>query len=165
MSFSFSAPAFVHGARISGLEARMDQVEDRICDLDARGSEEADNLANDRDLDRFILTGKFMLLNLLQDLGGQSNYDLIWINCYHKTYLSGHGVSLVVMRDNYPAMRLCCIYAFNECLEGSFYCFRATQTSFGRAKGSIWNGVGFRSKISSWFRRNRHHLGQVNEII
>ena len=35
----------------------MDQVEDRICDLDARGSEEADNLANDRDLDRFILTG------------------------------------------------------------------------------------------------------------
>ena len=35
----------------------MDQVEDRICDLYARGSEEADNLANDRDLDRFILTG------------------------------------------------------------------------------------------------------------
>ena len=60
--FSFSAPTFVHGARISGLEARMDQVEDRICDLDARGSEEADNLANDRDLDRFILTGKFQLL-------------------------------------------------------------------------------------------------------
>ena len=42
----------------------MDQVEDRICDLDARGSEEADNLANDRDLDRFILTGNFF-----------SNYD------------------------------------------------------------------------------------------
>ena len=60
--FSFSAPALVHGARISGLEARMDQVEDRICDLDARGSEEADNLANDRDLDRFILTGKSELL-------------------------------------------------------------------------------------------------------
>ena len=38
------------------------RVEDRICDLDARGSEEADNLANDRDLDRFILTGKFQLL-------------------------------------------------------------------------------------------------------
>ena len=37
----------------------MDQVEDHICDLDARGSEEADNLANDRDLDRFILTGNF----------------------------------------------------------------------------------------------------------
>ena len=47
----------VHGARISGLETRMSVVEDRICDLDACGSEEADNLANDRDLDRFILTG------------------------------------------------------------------------------------------------------------
>ena len=35
----------------------MNQVEDRLCDLDARGSEEADNLANDRDLDLFILTG------------------------------------------------------------------------------------------------------------
>ena len=35
----------------------MTIVEDRICDLDARGSEETDNLANDRDLDRFIITG------------------------------------------------------------------------------------------------------------
>ena len=65
MIFPFSAPALVHGARISGLEARMDQVEDRICDLDARGSEEADNLANDRDLDRFILTGKSKLFILV----------------------------------------------------------------------------------------------------
>jgi len=32
-------------------------VEDRICDLDARGSEEADNIANERELDRFIMTG------------------------------------------------------------------------------------------------------------
>ena len=53
----FSAPTVVHGARISGLEMRMTQVEDRLCDLDACGSEEADNLANDRDLDQFILTG------------------------------------------------------------------------------------------------------------
>ena len=59
-NFNFSAPTLIHGARISGLEARMDQVEDRICDLDARGSEEADNLANDRDLDRFILTGNLV---------------------------------------------------------------------------------------------------------
>ena len=43
----------------------MDQVEDRICDIDARGSEEADNLANDRDLDRFILTGESGLLILV----------------------------------------------------------------------------------------------------
>ena len=59
-NFNFSAPTLIHGARISGLEARMDQVEDRICDLDARGSEEADNLANDCDLDRFILTGNLV---------------------------------------------------------------------------------------------------------
>ena len=56
LNFIFSAPTLIHGARISGLEARMDQVEDRICDLDARGLEEADNLANDRDLDRVILS-------------------------------------------------------------------------------------------------------------
>ena len=47
----------MHGARISGLEARMTIVEDQLCDLDARGSEEADNLANERELDRFIMTG------------------------------------------------------------------------------------------------------------
>ena len=80
MIFTFSAPALVHGARISGLEARMDQVEDRICDLDARGSEEADNLANDRDLDRFILTGESRLLILLcKALGDQSSYGLILV--------------------------------------------------------------------------------------
>ena len=53
----FSHPSAVHGARISGLEARMTIVEDKMCDLDARGSEEADNLANERELDRFIITG------------------------------------------------------------------------------------------------------------
>ena len=54
----------VHGARISGLEARMSVVEDRICDLDARGSEEADNLTNEQNLDRFILTGNIVYVNL-----------------------------------------------------------------------------------------------------
>ena len=58
----------------------MDQVEDRICDLDARGSEEADNLANDRDLDRFILTGESKLLILIcKALGDQSSYGLILV--------------------------------------------------------------------------------------
>ena len=48
----------------------MDQVEDRICDLDARGSEEADNLANDCDLDRFILTGNsFRFITVLAWVG------------------------------------------------------------------------------------------------
>ena len=55
--FTFSNPSSVYGARISGLEARMTIVEDRISDLDARGSEESDNIANERELDRFIITG------------------------------------------------------------------------------------------------------------
>ena len=54
----FSNHSTVHGARISGLEARMSIVEDRLSDLDARGSEEADNNANERELDRFIITGE-----------------------------------------------------------------------------------------------------------
>ena len=32
-------------------------VEDQLSDVDARGSEESDNLANERDLDRFVLIG------------------------------------------------------------------------------------------------------------
>ena len=55
--FSYSNPTNIHGARISGLEARMCLVEDQLSDVDARGSEESDNLANERDLDRFVLTG------------------------------------------------------------------------------------------------------------
>ena len=58
LDFHFSNPSAVHGARVSGLEACMTIVEDWICDLDARGSEESDNLANERELDRFIITGK-----------------------------------------------------------------------------------------------------------
>ena len=57
MQFFTSDPSSVHGARISGLEARMILVEDQLSEVDARGSEESDNLANERDLDRFILTG------------------------------------------------------------------------------------------------------------
>ena len=36
----------------------MSIVEDKLTDLDARGSEEANNLTNERELDRFVLTGK-----------------------------------------------------------------------------------------------------------
>ena len=42
----------------------MTIVEDRLCDLDARGSEEADNLANERELDRVIITGNWCCLIL-----------------------------------------------------------------------------------------------------
>ena len=51
------APVQLHGALINGLESRVSQIEDKLSDLDARGSEEHDNLANERELHRFILTG------------------------------------------------------------------------------------------------------------
>ena len=44
---------------INGLEARVNSIEEKLTDLDARGSEESDNLANERNLDRFIMSGLF----------------------------------------------------------------------------------------------------------
>ena len=49
----------MHGALINGLETRVSEIENQLNDLDARGSEEHDNLANERELHRFILTGEF----------------------------------------------------------------------------------------------------------
>ena len=48
----------LQGALINGIESRLTKVEGRLSDLDARGSEEHNNLANERDLNRFILSGK-----------------------------------------------------------------------------------------------------------
>ena len=48
----------LHGALINGLEMRVSEIEGQLSDLDARGSEERDNLANERELHRFILTGE-----------------------------------------------------------------------------------------------------------
>ena len=39
----------------------MSIVEDHLSDVAARGSEESDNLANECNLDRFILTGKVVI--------------------------------------------------------------------------------------------------------
>ena len=39
----------------------MSIVEDHLSDVAARGSEESNNLANERDLDRYILTGKALI--------------------------------------------------------------------------------------------------------
>ena len=54
----FSNPSCVQGALINGLEARVNLIEEKLSDLDARGSEESDNLANERNLDRFIMSGE-----------------------------------------------------------------------------------------------------------
>ena len=50
-------PVQLQGALINGLESRVCQIEEKLSDLDARGSEEHDNLANERELHRFIMTG------------------------------------------------------------------------------------------------------------
>ena len=54
----FRGSVQLQGALINGIENRLSEVEGRLSDLDARGSEEHDNLANERDLNRFILSGK-----------------------------------------------------------------------------------------------------------
>ena len=52
----------LHEALINGLETRVSGIEGQLSDLDARGSEEHDNLANERELHRFILTGELGVL-------------------------------------------------------------------------------------------------------
>ena len=64
----FSNPSIVHGGLIVGLEARVSSIEEKLSDLDARGSEERDNLANERNLDRFVMSGKSLLMLLLKVL-------------------------------------------------------------------------------------------------
>ena len=48
----------LNGALIKGLEARVTSIEDKFEDLDARTAEEADNALNERELDRFIMSGE-----------------------------------------------------------------------------------------------------------
>ena len=57
----------LNGALINGLEARVTSIEDKFEDLDARTAEEADNALNERELDRFIMSGESFVVyyNLL----------------------------------------------------------------------------------------------------
>ena len=57
----------LNGALINGLEARVTSIEDKFEDLDARTAEEADNALNERELDRFIMSGESLVVyyNLL----------------------------------------------------------------------------------------------------
>ena len=54
----------MNGALINGLEARVNMIEDKLEDIDARTSEEADNALNECEMDRFIMSGMFRLLKL-----------------------------------------------------------------------------------------------------
>ena len=66
----FRQPELVNGALIHGLEARVNMIEDKLSDLDARTSEEADNALNERELDRFIMSGiHFVILSIVSTIG------------------------------------------------------------------------------------------------
>ena len=55
--FHFRQPELVNGALIHGIESRVNVIESKLSDIDARTSEEADNALNERELDRFIMSG------------------------------------------------------------------------------------------------------------
>ena len=59
--FTFRQPEVINGALINGLEARVSVIEEKMQDIDARTSKEADNALNERELDRFIMSGHFVL--------------------------------------------------------------------------------------------------------
>ena len=60
----------MNGALINGLEARVTMIEDKLEDIDARTSEEADNSLNEREMDRFIMSGThFVNLYIVSTLG------------------------------------------------------------------------------------------------
>ena len=54
----------MNGALINGLEAPVNMIEDKLEDIDAQTSEEADNALNEREMDRFIMSGMILLLRL-----------------------------------------------------------------------------------------------------
>ena len=68
----------LHGALINGLETRVSEIESQLSDLDARGSEEHDNFANERELHRFILTGESDILGLSQFFT-----KFLFVHCIH----------------------------------------------------------------------------------
>ena len=65
ITYSFlRQPELINGAMIHGLESRVNLIEEKLSDIDARTSEEADNALNERELDRFIMSGKRFISNI-----------------------------------------------------------------------------------------------------
>ena len=54
----------MHGSLIVGIELRLSQLEDKLSDVNARASEDADSSANERDLDRFINVLSYYFWNI-----------------------------------------------------------------------------------------------------
>ena len=61
VNFVFRQPEVINRALINGLEARVSVIEEKMSDIDARTSEEADNSLNERELDCFIMSGNYFL--------------------------------------------------------------------------------------------------------
>ena len=61
----------LNGALINGLEARVSLIEEKLDDLDARTSEEADNALNEREMDRFIMSGELIVCLILVHSSGR----------------------------------------------------------------------------------------------
>ena len=62
VNFVFRQPEVINGALINRLEARVSVIEEKMSDIDAWTSEEADNSLNERELDRFIMSGNYSLV-------------------------------------------------------------------------------------------------------
>ena len=54
----------MHGSLIAGMESRINQIEEKLSDVDARASEEADCGANEHEMDRFIYSGYYLFFLL-----------------------------------------------------------------------------------------------------
>ena len=54
----------MHGSLIAGMESRINQIEEKLSDVDARASEEADCGANELEMDRFIYSGYYLFILL-----------------------------------------------------------------------------------------------------
>ena len=54
----------MHGSLIAGMESRINQIEEKLSDVDARASEEADCGANEREMDHFIYSGYYLFILL-----------------------------------------------------------------------------------------------------
>ena len=61
VNFVFRQPEVINGALINRLEARVSVIEEKMSDIDARTSEEADNSLNERELDYVIMSGNYFL--------------------------------------------------------------------------------------------------------
>ena len=81
----------MHGSLIVGMELRISQIEDKLSDVDARASEEADCNANDRDLDRFIYSGWLFSIFFKPSL------TLSFISQYLKVFKTISGLNITVI--------------------------------------------------------------------